>query len=60
MAVKDPQKDLVALKSQIVDTLRKAEGVLSEPPPEALVVGLRDPGSDIIKIRVSWWTRRRV
>jgi small conductance mechanosensitive channel len=59
MEVKYVQKDLVALKSQIVDTMRKTEGVLSDPAPEVMVVDLGDPGSDIVKIRVSWWTRPR-
>jgi len=59
MAVKDTRRDLVALKSRIVDTMRKAEGVLSDPAPEVLVVDLGDLASDIIKIRISWWTRPR-
>lgn len=59
MVVKDTQKDLVALKSQIVETMRRADGVLSDPSPEALVVDLGDLASDTVKIRVSWWTRPR-
>jgi small conductance mechanosensitive channel len=59
MEVQYPQKDLVALKSQIVDTMRKTDGVLSDPAPEVMVVDLGDPRSDIVKIRVSWWTRPR-
>jgi small conductance mechanosensitive channel len=59
MSVKDTQKDLVALKSRIVDTMRKAEGVLSDPAPEVLVVDLGDLGSDTVKIRITWWTRPR-
>lgn len=59
VAVKGTEKDLVGLKSRIVDTVRKAEEVLPDPPPEALVVDLGDPGSDTIKIRVSWWAQPR-
>jgi small-conductance mechanosensitive channel len=53
------EEDLVALKSRIVDAVRKAEGVLPDPSPEALIVDLGDPGSDTITIRVTWWTRPR-
>lgn len=53
------EKDLMVLKSRIVDAVSKAEGVLGEPAPEALVVDLGDPGSNAIKIRVTWWTRPR-
>jgi small conductance mechanosensitive channel len=59
LAVKSTQADLATLKSRIVDAAKKAEGVLPDPSPEALVVDLGDATSDIIKIRVSWWTRPR-
>jgi small conductance mechanosensitive channel len=59
ITVKGTEKDLMSLKSRIVDTVSKSEGVLREPTPEALVVGLGDPGSNTIKMRVTWWTRPR-
>lgn len=59
VAAKATEKGLMVLKARIVDTVSKAEGVLGEPVPEALVVGLGDPGSNAIKIRVTWWTRPR-
>jgi len=59
VAVKRTQSDLASLKSRIVDAVKKAEGVLQDPSPEALVVDLGDATSDIIKTRVSWWTRPR-
>jgi small conductance mechanosensitive channel len=42
IAVSSTEKDLMGLKSRIVDTVSRAEGVLREPAPEALVVGLGD------------------
>ena len=59
IAVKGTEKDLMGLKSRIEDAVRKAEGVLAEPSPEALVVGLGDPDSNTIKMRVTWWTQPR-
>lgn len=58
-AVRTTDEDLADLKSRIVDAVSSAEGVLREPAPEVLVVGLGDPGSDIIKTRVTWWTHPR-
>jgi small-conductance mechanosensitive channel len=59
VAAKANEKDLPGLKARIVDEVRKAEGVLADPVPKALVAGLGDPGSNTIKIRVTWWTRPR-
>jgi small-conductance mechanosensitive channel len=59
VAVKTADKDLASLKARIVDTVSKAEGVLAEPSPEALVSDLGDPVAGVVKIRVSWWTRPR-
>jgi len=39
-----------------VDAVRKAEGVLAQPVPEVLVVGLGEPGANTLK---TWWTRPR-
>jgi len=59
VVIKVTEEDLAGLKSEIADTVCKAEGVLAEPAPEVLVVGLGDPGSNTIKMRVTWWTRPR-
>src|SRR5467141_1329755 len=59
VAVRTEDADFAALKARIVDAVGKAEGVLGEPPPEALVSDLGDPVSGVVKIRVSWWTRPR-
>jgi len=59
VGVKAPGTNLASLKDRIVDTVRRAEGVLSDPGPEAFVVDLGDPASDIVKIRVTWWMRPR-
>jgi small conductance mechanosensitive channel len=59
VAVPGAPRDLAALKSRIVDEIRKAEGVLKEPAPEALVSDLGDSASSTLKIRVTWWTLPR-
>lgn len=59
ITVNSTEPELVGLKSRIVETVSKAEGVLAEPAPEALVVNLGDAGSDTIKLRVTWWTLPR-
>jgi len=51
------QKSLAEPKSLIVDTVRKGDRVLSTPSPEVLVVDLRDPGLEVIKLRITWWTQ---
>lgn len=57
--IKNTEVDLEDLKSRITDTVGKAEGVLAEPSPEALVVGLGDPDSHTVKMRITWWTQPR-
>jgi small-conductance mechanosensitive channel len=59
VAVKTSDRDLATLKARIVDAVSKAEGVLAEPPPEALISDLGDGVTGVVKIRVSWWTRPR-
>ncbi len=49
--------DLAALKSFIVDTVKKVGGVLPEPPPEALVIDLGGTDSDVVKLHITWWTK---
>jgi hypothetical protein len=44
------------LKSFILETVKRVEGVLSTPSPEALVVDLSDPGL-AVKLRITWWTK---
>jgi small conductance mechanosensitive channel len=48
---------LPELKSTLVETVIKVDGVLSTPPPEALVVDLGDLSSGVVKIRLTWWTK---
>jgi len=56
LTVRD-SRDLVELKSFICTTVRKVQGVLSDPNPEVLVMDLGDPDSGVVKVRVLWWTR---
>ena len=50
-------RDLAELKSLIINTVGRVQGVLSDPGPEALVVDLGDPDSLALKLRVLWWAR---
>ena len=49
--------DVAELKSFIVKTVSKVQGVLSDPTPEVLVMDLGDPDSNTVKVRVLWWAR---
>jgi len=49
--------DLGSLKSLIVDTVKKVDGVLPDLPPEALVIDLGGPDSDVVKVHITWWTK---
>ena len=49
--------DLASLKSFIGDTVRKVDGVLPDPPPEALIIDLGGPDSDSVKLHIIWWTK---
>jgi small conductance mechanosensitive channel len=49
--------NLPELKSLLVDTLMKVDGVLATPQPEALVVDLGDPSSGAVKLHLTWWTK---
>jgi small-conductance mechanosensitive channel len=48
---------LASMKSLIVETVNKVEGVLKTPSPEALVVDLGDPTTNVVKLRLTWWTK---
>jgi small conductance mechanosensitive channel len=48
---------LAKLKSFLVDTLAKVDGVLPEPAPEALVIDLGDADAGVVKLRLTWWTK---
>jgi len=56
LAVKDTG-DLAELKSRVINTVRKVQGVLSDPSPEVLVMDLGDVDSNTVKVRVLWWTK---
>ena len=45
------------LRSVIVNAVKRVAAVLSDPGPEALLVDLGDPGSNILKLRILWWTK---
>ena len=45
------------LRSVIINAVKRVAGVLSDPSPEALLVDLGDPGSNIHKLRILWWTK---
>jgi small-conductance mechanosensitive channel len=49
--------ELAELKSLVINAVSKVQGVLTDPRPEALVMDLGDPGTDVVKVRVLWWTR---
>ncbi|MCU1300826.1 MAG: small-conductance mechanosensitive channel [Candidatus Sulfotelmatobacter sp.] len=44
-------------KSRIVETVKKAQGVLADPGPEALITDLPDVEAGALKLRVLWWTK---
>lgn len=47
-------EDIERVKGLILETLRRVEEVLDEPPPEVIVVGL---GDFSVILRVRWWIR---
>ena len=49
--------NLASLKSFIVDTVKKVDGVLPDPAPEVLVIDLGEPDSDAVKLHIPWWTK---
>lgn len=50
-------QNLDEVKSLIIKAVSKAQGVLSDPAPEALVLDLSDLDSNAVKVRLLWWTR---
>lgn len=58
IAIKPAGEDLTVLKARVVDAVKQAEGVLPDPSPEALVSTL-EPEEEVVKIRITWWTRPR-
>jgi small conductance mechanosensitive channel len=48
---------LPELKSLLVDTLTKVDGVLATPQPEALLIDLGDPSGGVVKFELTWWTK---
>jgi small conductance mechanosensitive channel len=48
--------DIAQAKQLIVEAIKRADGVLQEPPPETLVMDLA-PSS--VQIRARWWTKSR-
>jgi small-conductance mechanosensitive channel len=56
LTVKSPE-NFEELRSVIINAVKRVAGVLSDPSPEALLVDLGDPGSNILKLRILWWTK---
>jgi small-conductance mechanosensitive channel len=50
-------RELAELKSLVINSVSKVQGVLSDPPPEVLVMDLGDPDLNAVKVRVLWWTK---
>jgi small conductance mechanosensitive channel len=50
-------ENLNEIKSRIIETVRKVQGVIADPSPEALVTDLTDLESTAVKVRVLWWTK---
>ncbi len=50
-------RELAQLKSLVINSVSKVQGVLPDPPPEALVMDLGDPDLNAVKVRVLWWTK---
>jgi len=50
-------RELAELKSLVINAVSKVQGVLSDPPPEVLVIDLGDPDLNAVKVRVLWWTK---
>ena len=48
-------EDVEGLKRQLVATIRGVQGVLADPPPQALIVELGDDAKSL-RLRVWWWT----
>src|SRR6266851_2076815 len=56
LTVKSPE-NFEELRSGIISAVKRVASVLSDPSPEALLVDLGDPGSNILKLRILWWTK---
>jgi hypothetical protein len=37
--------------------IKKVDGVIAEPPPEAFVVDLGEADAGVVKLRLTWWTK---
>lgn len=46
--------DIARAKGLMLETIRNVEGVLSDPPPDVLVVGYAENG---VTIRMRWWVQ---
>src|SRR6202162_1170899 len=50
-------RELAELKSRVINTVSKVQGVLTDPRPEVLVMDPGDPDLNAVKVRVLWWTK---
>jgi small conductance mechanosensitive channel len=49
--------ELAETKSLVINAVGNVQGVLTDPPPEVLVMDLGDPDANALKVRVLWWTK---
>jgi small conductance mechanosensitive channel len=56
LTIKD-DRGLADLKAFICRTVSRVQGVLPDPSPEALVMDLGEPDSNVVKLRVLWWAK---
>lgn len=47
---------VVEMKGRIIDAVRSVPGVLSDPPPEARMIGIEAPKAEGAKLKILWWT----
>lgn len=49
-------RGLPQLKSAIIGAVRSVRGVLSDPAPEVLMIGIEEPKTAGAKLKILWWT----
>ena len=49
--------DVATIKRRIVEAIRSVPGILTDPPPEALISDLSDVNAGTLKIIALWWTQ---
>jgi len=49
-------ENLADSKAKVIEAVKTVPGVLSDPPPEALIVKVDAPSAETAKMKVLWWT----